>query len=851
MAETLTISPAPHENIGLDYSALKKEGINIIQALAGSIWTDYNEHDPGVTILEQLCYALTELSYRAEFSVSDLLTNENNKIDSRRHSLYLPQEILPCNPVTINDYRKLIIDQVKGIGNVWLTPDCTDPAIHGRYRIAVYVPADDECACDHAASSINAQVGAVYNSHRNVCEDLAEVFLLEPILTRVEARVSIAENISAEVILANIFFQLGLVLAPEVERTSLQKVINTSASTDTIFNGPLIWNGLIDDEQLADKPTCIALTDISNCMLMVKGVITVNDIIVISPAESQDSQRKIYSGNDSLPVPKANYIKLDTRPTGSRESFSISLFVDGVQVNTNARRVRRELEKLWKNFRRSYQLDQEYAYHFSLPDGSYRDLKKYYSIQNQFPNLYGINEYGVANDTSGVRSAQAKQLKGYLLVYDQLFANYFSQLAHIKELYSIDNRLNKTYFYQYLDDSVPNLDPLLKRDTIYNSYHSGLPHIVHDEDNFEERRNRFLDVMLAIYGQTIEHFGALSDKDDYHNHYSKRLIDAKITWLRHLVRGTCGRGQAFDYLGSASEINISGMEIKIRIQLDMATDGRTPLSQLCSELGVEIVDHNEEASIGKKLNNYSEYLGSQFSSLINIDVISFSKADTEPDPEKTVDFREAINTPINSLWHGQRLSEEFLQAATDISRLQIGTYAGQNKFALVCQARDSDDWHFIESYQSASQAQSAAQTLASTLEIVQRNCRQLYLVEHLLLRFALYDRTDAISRPSKHHDFDYSFNLSAVVSATREQRESSAYRKTTIDVIRQNTPAHLVLHICFISPRSLCRFEQLYWAWRQALKSGDEAQRSITSRRIIEFLRTHRPTKPTDETAMQ
>jgi hypothetical protein len=58
---------------GLDYVALVAEGTALVQALSGLTWTNYNYSDPGVTILEQLCYALTELSYRADFRVQDLL----------------------------------------------------------------------------------------------------------------------------------------------------------------------------------------------------------------------------------------------------------------------------------------------------------------------------------------------------------------------------------------------------------------------------------------------------------------------------------------------------------------------------------------------------------------------------------------------------------------------------------------------------------------------------------------------------------------------------------------------------------------------------------------------------------
>ncbi len=64
MPRPLTLSNAPPDHPALDFDFLRQEGIEHIQRLAGHRWTDYNHHEPGITILEQLCYALTDLAYR-------------------------------------------------------------------------------------------------------------------------------------------------------------------------------------------------------------------------------------------------------------------------------------------------------------------------------------------------------------------------------------------------------------------------------------------------------------------------------------------------------------------------------------------------------------------------------------------------------------------------------------------------------------------------------------------------------------------------------------------------------------------------------------------------------------------
>src|SRR6185436_13771689 len=61
--------------------------------------------------------------------------------------------------------------------------------------------------------------------------------------------------------------------------------------------------------------------------------------------------------------------------------------------------------------------------------GRDRKIGAYRSVQEQFPMTYGIGPAGLPQSASRERRAQAKQLKAYLLFYDQLLANYFTQLA--------------------------------------------------------------------------------------------------------------------------------------------------------------------------------------------------------------------------------------------------------------------------------------------------------------------------------------------------------------------------------------------------------------------------------------
>jgi hypothetical protein len=104
----------------LDFNALRtEESITSanFQERSGAIT---NLHDPGITIFELLCYAMLDLSYRTNLPVADILAT-NPALPKPEDNFFTPAKSLPINPLTINDYRKLITD-IPGIRNAWLVP---------------------------------------------------------------------------------------------------------------------------------------------------------------------------------------------------------------------------------------------------------------------------------------------------------------------------------------------------------------------------------------------------------------------------------------------------------------------------------------------------------------------------------------------------------------------------------------------------------------------------------------------------------------------------------------------------------------------------------------------------------
>lgn len=560
MRQSATITTAPPSNHGLDYSWLRAEGARLTQALSGDEWTDYNEHDPGVTTLEQLCYALTDLSYRAGLPMAELLADRRGVVEPRRQAMFLPKRILPCNPVTVNDYRKLFVDRLPEVGNVWLTPHVPDEKepVQGLYDIEVYAPGMDPCDCEGWPDKdrIAADVRRVFAHHRNLCEDARTIEVLTPIRTSVAGLVTLDEGGCPDEVMARVLFAVATLLAPEVPRRSLRALLDEGLTPAAVFEGPLLHNGFVDDGALGARARQIWLRDVIGAIVRAPGVASVRDVSV----RTGDVGKEEAAGN-LIVVPDGCILVLDTRAHGGK--FGLRLSRRGVECRPDPAKVKARLEQLFASYRRTYPLEDDYEALLGLPRGRHRELTRYSSVQLQYPITYGIGAFGLPDGAGERRRAEARQLKGYLLVFEQVLADFFAQLARARDLFSTDAALEGTYFWQSLRERVPDVEALLGPD-----YEARLAEVVKGMDPAVERRNRFLDFLLALHARRLASSGTTSPCDcGASGTQGEDLSKVKRALLDALVTITRDRGQGFDYEEDASPHNTAGMGLEARIVL--------------------------------------------------------------------------------------------------------------------------------------------------------------------------------------------------------------------------------------------------------------------------------------------
>ncbi|MEP0961916.1 MAG: hypothetical protein ABJQ70_01590 [Roseobacter sp.] len=183
-----------------DFDDLRRVAIEYSQQASGEIWTDYNIHDPGVTLLEQTCFALSQIAYQVGLPTRDLLTNPRGHFCAQDLALFKPRKVLSTNPVTRDDLAAWFC-ACPQIESVAIAPAGSDRPNH--YDITV-VPSDDTCTPEH--------IRDVFETARPLCTALGRVALATPIDVVLSGEVEIGSETLPETVAAALYHKIAHIL---------------------------------------------------------------------------------------------------------------------------------------------------------------------------------------------------------------------------------------------------------------------------------------------------------------------------------------------------------------------------------------------------------------------------------------------------------------------------------------------------------------------------------------------------------------------------------------------------------------------------------------------------------------
>ncbi len=821
----------------LDFSFLKEKGLEHIEQLASNLWTDYNEHDPGITILEMLCYAITDLGSRVNLPLENILAPENEEAETIEEQFFKATQILPSKPVTELDYRKLFVD-IEGVKNCWIKPfdktvyvDCKNDKLaydpkklennSKNFKLqglnALTVDFDDlheddfptKEVKDEEYERIKSEITTVYHQNRNLCEDLIDISKVEVHPISVCASIDVKPDADEELIHARIIRAIDNYFSPSVKFYSLQQMFDKGYTSDEIFEGPVLKNGFIDPEELqaAGLRTEVRLSDIMQLIMNIEGVNVVKEISIAdcnNPGENPDVW--------------VICVEPGKKPVRCKDS-AYSYYKGLLPVNINKKRVNEYLAEL-ESEEEAEQANARADREIEVPTGNYLNTDETTTIQNDFPDTYGIGKNGLPSRVSTIRKSQAKQLKGYLLFFDQILATYFAHLGKVKDLLSVDSKLKQTYFTQAVKD-IKGFEELVNDyDTEDNENLTAK--ILSKLDNNIERKNILLDHLIARFAEKFSDYAFLM-KQLYGTYAEQAILGSKETFLSEygeitdengkiINKGISNwRGSAFNYFSQKPEdlwdtTNVAGAQKRIARLAGIKDYSRRNLADTFTEVYELVVDSEGNKVYRWNIRNRANKVILSTSK----DFKSRSRAANEmyravvsiiETPESTIE--EAFKNPLTN--------------KQEIGNFIVHVFPGDSyMFSIINPDLPKDNpkriiARRIEIYTSPDQLKKAMLKLLKFIstDFIEEG---MYIVEHILLRPLFSDElvpetemADNLFMPictdncTSCQPIDpYSFRLTVVLPGWTYRFSNPDFRNFLEELIRKELPAHILARICWI-----------------------------------------------------
>jgi hypothetical protein len=711
-----------------NFSFLREKAIEYIQQTATDNWTDFNIHDPGITILEALCYALSDVGFRLNFPVKDLLTDQNGNLVE--NAFYFPEEILPNHAVTVNDFRKILIDlpQVK---NAWISPFFKENSgiepdyetmfvykkgsslllekdvkkleitpsekqeilgcsifIKGLYAINIefeeqpvlgnidsgesfepiyekdffgdiyydisnwnelankkiilktiaetyktdkskisllfevsnknkynnndgklfdrvlkewflnisvlcngkltftfknvlFVPYFengngisgtkltevlasnnfaffDNCFARIAAlSKAYSDVQDALHANRNLCEDyLPQISAIPTIEFRICADIDVESSADIEQVQAAIFYAIEQYISPAIKFYTMQQMLAKGKSIEEILEGPKLQNGFICEEEMGQnsfQDYSINLSDIINAIYETEGLVNCRNVQLYLMDEN--GKNIIAPNSWEIKVPSGY------KPVLNKRRSKFIFYKNELPLSANFRESIIKLSILSAaNFKNVGSEVQRPVF-----NNTNRDLAIHYALANEFPATYKIGKNFPENPEylNNPKYFTSKQLEGYLLMFDQLIANFLKDIDQFKNTMSWND-------VEHIQHSSTKND-WRKSYLVNNKNVDGKwQNSVESKSKFLKKRNESLDFLLSRFAEDLHDLDnyfylSIDNLDISQNDYYQYLINLKQRFLSNFITISANRGAAIDFRNNATYLQAkpSGYEERL------------------------------------------------------------------------------------------------------------------------------------------------------------------------------------------------------------------------------------------------------------------------------------------------
>ncbi|KTL59538.1 hypothetical protein AA106_16820 [Photorhabdus laumondii subsp. laumondii] len=475
------------------FETLLTQAKMVIEQQSGQLWSNTEENDPGITLLEACCYGASDLAYRHSLPLRDLLTPEKQEQtlgDGIFPQEFGPQQMLTCGPITAEDYRRALLDlhlldwcnnddeRIKKIKRIyqiektdkiktedyfffndiqlirepeneryqyWYNKESREYSfiqeqeqdqerltLRGNYWL--YLLPSRKTQIDNKLAQ--EKLNDFLNDNRNLGESVSKIIWLQPVDFLLQLDIELDDDVSDVAdIFAQIYMTTEQMVLTSPLRYSTQAMIEQGYSNEEIFEGPYLHHGWIPELPAAKdyiKPTELRLSHLANRLLAIPGV---QSITRLALGEHDENISPLADDSWSWTIAQGYYPRLwGNDPLDLISSSASPLTITakgGVKVTVSKQDIENKIiaEPLIE----------------TQPEllnwGKHRKVLDYYPVSNKLPACYGLQTYA--------ETQQQVHLHQFMLPFEQLLANGCAELNLLPKLLAFKQRGNNVYGTQW------------------------------------------------------------------------------------------------------------------------------------------------------------------------------------------------------------------------------------------------------------------------------------------------------------------------------------------------------------------------------------------------------------------
>jgi hypothetical protein len=466
MSKENALFPMVKDAIAFD--ALWQQAHEKVTALSGEIWTDTGDHDPGVSLLQSATWNCSDLSYRASLPLNDLLTHQDQSTLFPEE--FGPEQVLTCNTVTAEDYRRALLDvhssDIQALNtpaqdflfsDVSLTqepkahrfhwwynaekreysftePTVTQPedkmtlSLRGNLWLSLVPTRYTQSLSAENRAAVEQYLAAFLAAHRNLGEAVSRITWLQPATFSPRMTIELADNIGDINQVSALIYQVtDAFLRPTVARYTTEQRRALGDADDAIFDGPRLKHGWQQTapSQITSGGCVLNLGPMVNLLLAIPGVASLS---VLSVDTGDGHITAVTGDNWRWQVADGYYpllwgeTPLELLATAGSPLTLVSK--GGIRNTLDREAMARYLT----------QADLIVTTPTVLPAGRFRDQTGYIPVGQRLPECYALQQPDAVIDD------QTRAVHQFLLPVDQLLADGTAELAQLPTLLAFKDR---------------------------------------------------------------------------------------------------------------------------------------------------------------------------------------------------------------------------------------------------------------------------------------------------------------------------------------------------------------------------------------------------------------------------